>query len=68
MHSVIGIHKQTSVSNISHFSVKVDFDKPDLNKFPRFGEIRGMEVTLEPDEVLYIPNYWWHYIESESQR
>lgn len=45
---------------------QVDFDKPDLNKFPRFSEIRGMEVALEPGEVLYIPNYWWHYIESES--
>lgn len=48
--------------------LKVDFDKPDFNKFPRFSEIRGMEVALEPGEVLYIPNYWWHYIESESHR
>lgn len=46
---------------------QVDFEEPDLDKFPRFAEIRGMEVALEPDEVLYIPNYWWHYIESESQ-
>lgn len=46
---------------------QVDFEKPDLNRFPRFSEIRGMEVALEPDEVLYIPTYWWHYIESESQ-
>jgi len=46
---------------------QVDFDNPDFDKFPRFSEIRGMEVALEKDEVLYIPNYWWHYIESESQ-
>lgn len=45
---------------------QVDFENPDLSKFPRFSEIRGMEVSLEPDEVLYIPNYWWHFIESES--
>lgn len=45
---------------------QVNFENPDLSKFPRFSEIRGMEVSLEPDEVLYIPNYWWHYIESES--
>ena len=48
--------------------MQVDFENPDLSKFPRFSEIRGMEVFLEPDEVLYIPNYWWHYIESESHR
>lgn len=44
---------------------QVDFDKPDFDWFPRFREIRGMEVALEPGEVLYIPNLWWHYIESE---
>ncbi|KAL9961291.1 hypothetical protein ACROYT_G030203 [Oculina patagonica] len=44
---------------------QLDFENPDLNRFPRFSEIRGMEVALEPGEVLYIPNFWWHYIESE---
>lgn len=50
------------------FFWKVDFDNPDLNSFPRFNEIRGMEVALEPGEVLYIPSFWWHYIESEMHR
>lgn len=50
------------------FLLKVDFDNPDLDRFPRFSEIRGMEVAMEPGEVLYIPNYWWHYIESEMYR
>jgi len=44
---------------------QVDFDNPDLDRFPRFSEIGGMEVAMKPGEVLYIPNYWWHYIESE---
>ena len=51
-----------------NFSLKLDFENPDLNRFPRFSGIRGMEVALEPGEVLYIPNYWWHYIESEMDR
>ena len=50
------------------FLLKVDFDNPDLDRFPRFSEIEGMEVAMEPGEVLYIPNYWWHYIESEMHR
>ena len=57
-----------STTKFTSFSVQVNFENPDLSKFPRFSEIRGMEVSLEPDEVLYIPNYWWHYIESESHR
>lgn len=44
---------------------QVDFENPDLDRFPRFNEIAGLEVAMEPGEVLYIPNYWWHYIESE---
>ena len=50
------------------FLLKVDFENPDLDKFPRFSEIEGLEVAMEPGEVLYIPNYWWHYIESEMHR
>jgi len=48
--------------------LKVDFKNPDLDRFPRFSEIGGMEVAMEPGEVLYIPHYWWHYIESEMHR
>eukprot|EP00118_Oscarella_pearsei_P003786 m.15755 g.15755 ORF g.15755 m.15755 type:complete len:116 (+) comp26530_c0_seq1:144-491(+) len=33
--------------------------------FPRFREVHGYETVLSPGEVLYIPAYWWHYIESE---
>lgn len=42
----------------------VDFDRPDYNKFPKFKELRGCEAIIEPGDVLYIPIYWWHHIES----
>ncbi|KJE91396.1 hypoxia-inducible factor 1 [Capsaspora owczarzaki ATCC 30864] len=43
---------------------QVDFDNPDLARFPRFSELHGWECILEPGEVLYIPAYWWHHVES----
>lgn len=42
----------------------VDFDKPDYNKFPKFRDLKGCEAIIGPGEVLYIPIYWWHHIES----
>lgn len=47
---------------------QVDFDNPDFDKFPHFRDIRGLEAVVEPGEVLYIPKYWWHYIESEKDK
>lgn len=43
---------------------QVDFERPDLKKFPKFSQLRGQEAVVGPGEVLYIPIYWWHHIES----
>ncbi|XP_014247507.1 hypoxia-inducible factor 1-alpha inhibitor-like [Cimex lectularius] len=43
---------------------QVDFDSPDLEKFPKFAEVRGEEAIVGPGDILYIPIYWWHHVES----
>eukprot|EP00731_Ephydatia_muelleri_P017582 Em0010g680a len=43
---------------------QVDFDEPDLERFPNFQDCEGYECTVRAGEVLYIPMYWWHYFES----
>jgi hypoxia-inducible factor 1-alpha inhibitor (HIF hydroxylase) len=42
----------------------VDFERPDYTRFPKFREARGQEAIVGPGDVLYIPIYWWHHIES----
>ncbi|XP_045462643.1 hypoxia-inducible factor 1-alpha inhibitor-like isoform X2 [Harmonia axyridis] len=42
----------------------VDMDKPDHVRFPKFKEAKGVEAVIGPGEVLYIPIYWWHHVES----
>lgn len=42
----------------------VDFDRPEYSKFPKFKEAKGFEAVVGPGDVLYIPIYWWHHIES----
>ncbi|KAG8233363.1 hypothetical protein J437_LFUL005824 [Ladona fulva] len=43
---------------------QVDFEHPDYVRFPKFREVRGQEAVVGPGDVLYIPIYWWHHIES----
>ncbi|CAH1169652.1 unnamed protein product [Phaedon cochleariae] len=42
----------------------VDFERPDYARFPKFRNVRGVETVIEPGDVLYIPKYWWHHVES----
>ncbi|XP_064387370.1 hypoxia-inducible factor 1-alpha inhibitor-like [Halichondria panicea] len=42
---------------------QVDFNNPDFEKFPNFRDVKGYECMVKPGEVLYIPMYWWHWIE-----
>jgi hypothetical protein len=37
---------------------------PDVHRFPRWREATLHHAVLQPGEVLYIPAYWWHHIES----
>ena len=45
---------------------RVNLYNPDLERFPRFAEARPVHAVLEPGELLYIPQYWWHHIENLS--
>eukprot|EP00039_Didymoeca_costata_P005960 m.86178 g.86178 ORF g.86178 m.86178 type:complete len:179 (-) comp13047_c0_seq2:29-565(-) len=41
---------------------QVDFNNPDLERFSEFRNAKGVEATLEPGDVLYIPRTWFHHI------
>lgn len=43
---------------------QVDAYNPDFERHPRFAEVEAVEVVLEPGEVLYIPEMWWHMFEN----
>ena len=38
--------------------------EPDLERFPRFTEAAGVECILNPGDILFLPPYWWHHVES----
>lgn len=47
---------------------QVDFDAPDYERFPNFKKAQGYEAIVGPGEVLYLPMYWWHQVESMEGR
>ena len=45
---------------------RVNFRSPDLTQFPNFAKSRALQVIVEPGDVLYVPPYTWHYVETLS--
>lgn len=52
-------------SRIPNFA-QVDIDNPDLLHYPAFVKAQGIDVPIEPGEILYIPQKWWHQVYSLS--
>jgi hypoxia-inducible factor 1-alpha inhibitor (HIF hydroxylase) len=42
----------------------VDLRNPNFDRFPKLKEVKGWEAIVGPGDVLYIPCYWFHQIES----
>lgn len=40
----------------------IDFDQPDLKKWPALKNAKGYVTQLEHGNVLYIPEGYWHYM------
>ena len=45
---------------------RINFRAPDISKFPQFAKSRALQVVLGPGDVLFVPPYTWHYVETLS--
>jgi hypothetical protein len=44
----------------------VDFDAPDLERYPRFADAlaAGQVAELDPGDMLFYPALWWHQVDA----
>lgn len=40
----------------------IDYDNPDLDKFPALKQAKGLICNLKHGEMLYMPEGYWHYM------
>ena len=45
---------------------RVNIHEVDISKFPGFSRARAVQVKLGPGDMLYLPPYTWHYVETLS--
>lgn len=50
----------------NHFS-QIDIANPDLQRFPNFVHATPLVIDLGPGDVLFLPMYWWHHVESYGE-
>ena len=39
----------------------VNPNEPDLRKYPKFAGVELYQVVSEPGDLLYLPQFWWHF-------
>ena len=46
----------------------VDFDKPDLIRYPLFEQAlaAAIRIELEPGDAVFIPSMWWHHVRARD--
>jgi [protein]-arginine 3-hydroxylase / protease len=52
--------------NSGMWASRIDPLKPDLNRYPAFTQALGFKCELQPGEMLFLPRFWWHYVEATS--
>jgi len=40
---------------------RIDPERPDYGRFPRFRGLTALGGGVEPSETLFIPRGWWHH-------
>ena len=45
---------------------RINFRSPDTLAFPQFAKSKALQVTLKPGDLLFVPPYTWHYVETLS--
>lgn len=63
-----GTIQYESLNNMPHLS-RVDIEQPDWKSFPRYADAEAsrLDFELNKNEILFLPNGWFHRISSQGR-
>ena len=50
----------------ARYSRMLDLTAPDFQRYPKARGLKGYEAVLEPGSMLFVPQYWWHNVFTDS--
>ena len=56
--------KETLLDSTSMVMSPVDIKSPNLERFPKFAEATPMTCEIGPGDILFLPSFWWHEVQS----
>ncbi len=59
---LIAPYELPDLYNSRHCYSAVDLDNVDYGRFPQFRNVRVIDVTIGPGDLLFLPVGWWHYV------
>jgi lysine-specific demethylase 8 len=63
--SSAGLYPYTGDVTLKNTS-QVDFNAPDLERFPLLKECYGLQAELHPGDGVFVPRRWWHRCKARS--
>lgn len=61
-------YRKELVDTTSMVMSPVDILKPNYQRFPKFADTYPMNCTISEGEVLFMPAFWWHEVQSHPNR
>jgi hypothetical protein len=59
---LIAPYELANLYNKRHCYSAVNLDAVDYDRFPLFRDVRVIDVTIGPGDLLFLPIGWWHYV------
>lgn len=56
--------RQQLLKSTSMVMSPVDIKNPDFDRFPLFSHVKPYQCDIAEGDVLYMPAFWWHEVQS----
>jgi len=63
-HTDLSFKRSKLLESTSMVMSPVDIKSPDVKRFPRIMKTAPLNCTISPGEMLFMPAFWWHEVQS----